>query len=310
MKNVFHKRDIIAIQDFCKDDIIFILDFATKLKHHPQPSLLSGSILGSCFFEPSTRTRLSFEAAMMRLGGTCIGFSDVLTTSSKKGESLADTMRMVAHYTDVIVIRHPLEGSAQHVADMITIPVINAGDGANQHPTQTFLDLFSIRETQGTLENLQIAMVGDLRYGRTVHSLAQALTHFNARLYFISPPMLEMPKEICDELREKGIRFSFHKTLEEVVDKIDILYMTRIQEERFVHKLEFEQTKNAFSLKLQHIQHSKKNLKILHPLPRVTEIDFEVDQSPKAYYIEQAKNGLFVRQALLGLTLGKLGSSL
>ncbi len=306
MKNSFYQRDIIAINDFSKQDILYILDQVKHLKSHPQPSLLQGFILASCFFEPSTRTRLSFEAAMLRLGGQTLGFSDARSISSKKGESLADTMRMVSHYADIIIIRHPLEGSAQHAADTVDVPVINAGDGANQHPTQTFLDLFTIKETQGTLEQLHIACVGDLKYGRTVHSLVQALTYFNARLYLISPAMLELPQEICTLLRERGLKFSFHKTLEEILDRVDILYMTRIQEERFVHKFEFEQTKQALVLKTAHLKNAKRNLKILHPLPRISEIDLELDQSPHAHYFKQAKDALFVREALLGLTLGKL----
>ncbi|MFQ5730098.1 MAG: aspartate carbamoyltransferase, partial [Waddliaceae bacterium] len=225
-------EDIIAISDFTKDEILHILTFAKKLKDQPQPDLLKGKILGSCFFEPSTRTRLSFETAMQRLGGSVVGFADAECTSSTKGETLHDTMKMLENYVDVVVLRHPLEGAAQLAADTIEKPVINAGDGTNQHPTQTFLDLFTIRECQGKLEDLSIAMVGDLKQGRTVHSLAQALIPFRSRLYFVSPASLEMPKSICDELREKGIKFSYHKSLEEIINKLDILYVTRIQEER------------------------------------------------------------------------------
>jgi len=306
MPNSFKKRDIIAIGDFAKEELLHVLEHTRQIKKMAPGKLLEGCILGSCFFEPSTRTRLSFEAAMHRLGGSVIGFSDGQWTSAKKGESLWDSMKMLEHYADVIVLRHPLEGSAQRAAEAVEIPVINAGDGSNQHPTQTFLDLFTILECQGSLDNLSIAMAGDLKNGRTVHSLAQALTFFNPRLYLVSPTILEMPKEICDELREKRIKFSFHKSLEEIMDKIDILYMTRIQEERFSHKFEYEQVKNAFILKTDQLQSVKKNLKILHPLPRVNEIAGEVDQSPHAYYFQQAQNGLFARQALLGLVLGKL----
>lgn len=305
MKRSFQGRHIIAISDFSRDEILHVLNIAEKLKKKSQPTLLKGHILGSCFFEPSTRTRLSFESAMYRLGGSVVGFSDSNSLSIKKGESLHDSMKMMEHYTDVIVLRHPLEGSAQQTAEAVNVPVINAGDGSNQHPTQTFLDLYSIHECQESLENLNIGMVGDLKYGRTVHSLAQALTHFNARLYFISPTTLEMPKEICNELREKGIKFSFHKTFDEIMYKLDILYMTRIQEERFSHTFEYEQIKNAFVLKKQHLKNVKPNLKILHPLPRVNEIDTEVDHTPYAYYFKQAENGLYTRQALLGLVLGK-----
>lgn len=306
MIDTFTQRDVIAINDFSKEEIIYILNHAKELKRHPQPSLLQGSILASCFFEPSTRTRLSFESAMHRLGGGVLGFSDASMTSAKKGERLSDSMKMMEHYADVIVIRHPFEGSAQQAADAVCIPVINAGDGSNQHPTQTLLDLFTIHETQKKLEGLHLAMAGDLKHGRTVHSLAQACTHFPMRLYFISPPLLEMPKEICAELRAKGIKFSFHQTIEEVIEKLDILYMTRIQEERFPNRWEYEQVKNASLLKNEHLSNVKPNFKILHPLPRVDEIDPEIDKTSYACYFEQAKNGLYIRQALLGLVLGKI----
>ncbi|NGX42348.1 MAG: Aspartate carbamoyltransferase catalytic chain [Chlamydiae bacterium] len=304
MANTFEGRDILAISDFTKEEILHILDHANKLKDHPQPNLLKEKILGSCFFEPSTRTRLSFETAMHRLGGSVIGFSDAQYTSATKGETLHDTMKMLEHYADVITIRHSLEGAAQLAADTVDIPVINAGDGTNQHPTQTFLDLFTIQECQGQLENLHIAMVGDLKLGRTVHSLAQALIPFHSRLYFISPPNLEMPKAICNELKEKGVKFSFHKTLEEIVHKLDILYMTRIQQERFLSKKDFAVVENAFILKTELFDGVKENFKILHPLPRVNEIDTRVDSTPHAYYFQQAKNGVYTRQALLGLVLG------
>lgn len=302
----FPKRDVIAISDFSKAEILSILDQAKSLKAHPQPSLLRGSILASCFFEPSTRTRLSFESAMHRLGGSVVGFSDGGMTSVKKKERLSDTMKMMEHYADVIILRHPLEGAAQQAADAVNIPVINAGDGSNQHPTQTLLDLFTIQETQGKIEGLNVALVGDLKHGRTVHSLAQACAHFPLRLYFVAPHLLEMPKEICGELREKGIKFSFHQTLEGIIEKLDILYMTRIQEERFAHRWEYEQVKNTFLLKKDHLKNLKPTCKILHPLPRVDEIDPDVDSSPHAHYFSQAQNGLFVRGALLGLLLGKI----
>jgi len=305
MTFTFSQRDIITVNDFSKTEILHILEHTEKLKNKPQTDLLKGKILGSCFFEPSTRTRLSFEAAMLRLGGSVVGFADANITSTKKGESLADTMKMMENYVDLIVMRHPLEGAAQHAADVVGVPVINAGDGSHQHPTQTFLDLFTIRESQKKLDGLNIALVGDLKYGRTVHSLAQAFIHFNPRFYFISPPLLELPKEICDELREKGIKFSFHKSIEDVIDKLDIMYMTRIQEERFVHKMEYESVKNAFHITLDQLHNVKPNFKILHPLPRINEIDISVDASPYASYFQQAENGLYVRQALLGLVLGE-----
>ncbi len=293
----------IHISDYSKDEILHLLDYALKLKKEPQPSLLKGKILGSCFFEPSTRTRLSFESAMHRLGGSVIGFDDSIQTSSKKGESLQDSMKVLEHYADALVIRHPLEGSAQLAADSVNIPVINAGDGSNQHPTQTFLDLFTIRETQGRLEDLSIALVGDLLHGRTVHSLAQALIPFNCRLFFVSPKSLEMPKAVCDELKEKRVKFSFHQSIEEVIPRLDILYMTRIQQERFASLHDYLSLKDAFILKSNMLNACKENLKILHPLPRVNEIEPAIDQTPHAHYFQQAGNGLYTRQALLALTL-------
>lgn len=306
MPQSFRHRDIIAINEFSKNDILHILEQTDLIKQQPKPQLLQGRILGSCFFEPSTRTRLSFDAAMQRLGGSVIGFSDIQSTSQRKKESLTDTIKMIESYVDVLVIRHPLEGSARLAADKAAIPVINAGDGSHQHPTQTFLDLFTIKECQGRLEGLNIAIAGDLKHGRTAHSLAEALTHFNPRLYLISPSALEMPKEVCEELRNKRIKFSFHHTFEEVVDKLDILYMTRVQEERFLYEMEFEKVKNSLLLKKEHLNNVRENFKILHPLPRVNEVDERIDSTPHAYYFSQAQNGIYVRQALLALLLGEL----
>jgi len=299
----YKKRDIIHIADFSKDEILHLLDAADKLKRAPQPDRLKGKVMGSCFYEPSTRTRLSFESAMHRLGGAVIGFDDADNTSSRKGESFSDSMRMIESYADIAVIRHPLEGSAQLAADSIEIPVINAGDGSNQHPTQTFLDLFTIRETQGRLDQLSIALAGDLKHGRTVHSLAEALIPFDCRLYFVAPESLEMPKPICDQLKESRVKFSFHRSLEEVMPKIDILYMTRIQEERFQDRKEYIQVKKSLHVNVELLDQGQQHLKVLHPLPRVHEIDKKVDQTPQAYYFEQAKNGLYTRQALLALIL-------
>lgn len=306
MNHTFVGRDIIAIEDFNKQEILHIVSTTENMRKNKSWDLLKGLQLGSCFFEPSTRTRLSFESAMQKLGGSVIGFSDKQMTSVSKGESLHDTMKMMENYADAIVIRHPLQGAAQWVADSIGIPVINAGDGSNQHPTQTLVDLFTIYETQGTLENLHVAMVGDLKHGRTVHSLAKAAKHFNMRLYFISPPSLEMPSEICKELRNHQVKFSFHRDFHEVINKLDILYMTRLQEERFSEKADFQGLIKAYTLTPQHLYGAKANMKILHPLPRTGEIEQAVDETPHAYYFQQAHNALFVRQALLGLILGKL----
>ena len=301
MESPLYNKDIVSINDFSKVDILNILESAKELKNNPLPNLLKGKILASCFFEPSTRTRLSFEAAMLKLGGSCLGFSSSDMTSAKKGETLWDTMKMVENYADVIVIRHPLEGAARLAADSVNIPVINAGDGAHQHPSQTFLDLFTIKESQNTLENLHIAMVGDLKYGRTVHSLALSLIPFNVRLYFAAPEALEMPKTLCKELREKGVKFSFHSNFEEILPKLDILYMTRIQHERF----NFEIPENKFILTKRHLNNVKDNFKIMHPLPRNNEIAFDIDKTPYANYFKQAENALYTRQALLKLVLEK-----
>lgn len=306
MNHTFVGRDIIAIEDFNKQEILHIVSTTENMRKNKSWDLLKGLQLGSCFFEPSTRTRLSFESAMQKLGGSVIGFSDKQMTSVSKGESLHDTMKMMENYADAIVIRHPLQGAAQWAADSIGIPVINAGDGSNQHPTQTLVDLFTIYETQETLENLHVAMVGDLKHGRTVHSLAKAAKHFNMRLYFISPPSLEMPSEICKELRNHQVKFSFHRDFHEVINKLDILYMTRLQEERFSEKADFQGLIKAYTLTPQHLYSAKANMKILHPLPRTEEIEQAVDETPHAYYFQQAHNALFVRQALLGLILGKL----
>jgi len=304
-KTHFEGRDIIGIHSFTKDDILNIIALARQLKQDPPSHVLEGCILGNCFYEPSTRTRLSFETAMYRMGGKVVGFSESGNTSASKGESLHDAMKMMEQYADLVVLRHPCEGAAQWAADSIEIPVINAGDGSHQHPTQTLLDLMSILETQGSLEEITIALVGDLCHGRTAHSLAMALAHFNARLYFVSPPALELPRSICNELRERQIKFSFHRTLEEVLSKIDIAYMTRIQRERFVDCIDYERVKNVFTLHANQLHSVRDNLKILHPLPRVNEIHPSVDQSSHAYYFEQAKNGLYIRQAILGLLMGK-----
>lgn len=299
-------KSVISVQDFSKEEILKILAHAKMMKKAPPGPILKGKLMASCFFEPSTRTRLSFEAAMKRLGGEVIGFADPAMTSAKKGESLSDTMRMMGSYADVIVIRHPLEGSARAASTVTTTPVINGGDGANEHPTQTFLDLFTIEECQGTLEGLNIVFVGDLKFGRTVHSLAQALKHFNPRLYFVSPPSLAMPDRICTSLREASIPFSFHRDISEVIGKADICYMTRIQEERFSDKAEYEELKSSFILTPESIQGAKPNLKILHPLPRLTEISTALDNTKEAYYFTQAENGLYVRQALLNMILGEV----
>ncbi len=306
MTTTFKGRDIISISELAKPEILTVLEHAKKLKNKPRPELLRGLTMASCFFEPSTRTRLSFETAMQKLGGHVIGFADPSATSTKKGETLHDTIKMVEGYADIIILRHYLEGAARRAAEVSDKPVINCGDGANQHPTQTLIDLYTIQECQKKLTGLKIALVGDLKYGRTVHSLAEALTHFGARLYFVAPEALAMPSQVTSRLKKQGITFSEHQTIEEVIEGVDIIYMTRIQAERFADPYEYERVKNSFVLTPKILEKSKKNLRVLHPLPRVNEITPAVDALPQAYYFEQATNGVFVRQALLGLVLGKL----
>lgn len=293
------KRSILKIDDLKKEEILHLLALAKKIKQTPPGRILEGKILASCFFEPSTRTRLSFESAMKRLGGDVIGFSEPGSTSTKKGETLHDSMRVIGAYADIIVMRHPQSGSAEEAARATTIPLINAGDGANEHPTQTLIDLFTIKEAQGRLENLNIMLVGDLKYGRAARSLALALRHFGAHLFFVAPCALEMPENVCASLKESGISFSLHQEMEEVIGTADVLYMTRIQEERFLDKREYDKVKNSFRLTPEIIKKGKESLSVLHPLPRVSEISTECDLLPQALYFEQAENGLYVRQALL-----------
>lgn len=267
--------------------------------------MLEGKVIATLFFEPSTRTRLSFETAVNRLGGRVIGFSDAATTSSSKGETLKDTIMMVSNYADLIIMRHYLEGAARYASEISSIPIVNAGDGANQHPSQTMLDLYSIYKTQGTLQNLNITMVGDLKYGRTVHSLLMAMSHFNPTFHFVAPDELKMPEEYKEFCRQKNIPYQEHSDFtEEVINQADILYMTRVQRERFTDLMEYEKVKNVYTLHNQMLDGSKPNLRVLHPLPRVNEISYDVDDNPKAYYFQQAQNGLYARQAIICNVLG------
>ena len=305
MANPLYHKHIISINDLCRDELELVLRTAASLKSQPQPELLKHQVIASCFFEASTRTRLSFETSIHRLGASVVGFSDSSNTSlGKKGETLADTMSVISTYVDAIVIRHPQEGAARLAAQFSgNVPVVNAGDGANQHPTQTLLDLFTIQETQGRLENLNVAMVGDLKYGRTVHSLTQALAKFNGnRFYFIAPDALAMPQYILDMLDEKGIAWSLHSAIEEVMAEVDILYMTRVQKER-LDPSEYANVKAQFVLRAADLTHAQPHLKVLHPLPRIDEITPDVDKTPYAWYFQQAGNGIFARQALLALVL-------
>ena len=282
-----------------------MLKRAAEFEKNPNCNILEGKVVASLFFEPSTRTRLSFETAVNRLGGRVIGFSDARTSSQAKGETLKDTIMMVSNYADLIVMRHYLEGAARYASEISHVPVINAGDGANQHPTQTMLDLYSIYKTQGTLDNLTITMVGDLKYGRTVHSLLEAMRFWNPKFNFVACEELKMPakyKKFCDELGityRESVDFS-----QEIINETDILYMTRVQRERFTDLMEYERTKSLYTLHNAMLADSKPNLRVLHPLPRVTEISQDVDDNPKAYYFQQAKNGLFARQAIICRALG------
>ncbi|MBU0980407.1 MAG: aspartate carbamoyltransferase [Nanoarchaeota archaeon] len=300
----FKGRDIISISDFSKQEILHVLDTAKNFENYRNPSLLKDKMLATLFFEPSTRTRMSFEAAMHFLGGRVIGFSDARLTSISKGESLWDSIRIVEGYSDVIVMRHPFEGSARLAAEAANIPIINGGDGANQHPTQTFLDLFTIYKSKGTIDKLKVGFLGDLKYGRTVHSLARALSLFGAEMYFISPAELRMPSDDIEHLKKEGIVFHEVEDLIGTCPKLDVLYTTRIQKERFPDAADYEKVKGVYRVDNSMLKHVKPELKILHPLPRVDELSPEIDNSPHAVYFEQAANGVPVRAALLALVLG------
>jgi len=305
IENPLYGNDIVSINDLSLDEINLILSTAEKMKTKTSSTLLNGRIVANCFFEPSTRTRLSFETAVLRLGGQTIGFSGDEATSIKKGETLSDTIRVIASYADLIVIRHPNEGAARLAAEVSNKPVINVGDGANQHPTQAMVDLFTIKECQGKLDGLSIALIGDLKYGRTIHSFVQACMRFDIRLFLVSPNLLTLPEPIFDTLKQAGVRFSFHNSIEEVIPKVDILYMTRIQQERFSQS-EYQSIKKHYILTPDMLPNAKSNLKVMHPLPRINEINTGIDKLAQAHYFEQAANGVCVRQALLALLLNKV----
>lgn len=294
------KHNFVTIADLSKEKILYMIKSAQEFEKHPNREILKGKIVATLFFEPSTRTRLSFETAANRLGARVIGFSDAKVTSTTKGETLKDTILMVSNYADVIVMRHYIEGAAQYASEIAPVPIINAGDGAHQHPSQCMLDLYSIYKTQGTLDNLEICLIGDLKYGRTVHSLIMAMRHFNPTFHFIAPKELSMPDEYKLYCRENGIKYIEHTEFnEEIISKADILYMTRVQKERFSDLMEYEKVKNVYILKNDMLKNARENMKILHPLPRVNEIEYEVDTNPHAYYIQQAQNGLYAREAII-----------
>lgn len=299
------KHNFVTIADLSKEKILYMIKLAQEFEKHPNREILKGKVVATLFFEPSTRTRLSFETAANRLGARVIGFSDAKVTSATKGETLKDTILMVSNYADAIVMRHYIEGAAQYASEVAPIPIINAGDGAHQHPSQCMLDLYSIYKTQGTLENLNICLVGDLKYGRTVHSLIMAMRHFNPTFHFIAPKELAMPNEYKIYCKEHNIKYVEHTAFnEKIINEADILYMTRVQKERFSDLMEYEKIKNVYILKNDMLNNARDNMKILHPLPRVNEIEYEVDTNPHAYYIQQAQNGLYAREAIICDVLG------
>ncbi len=300
----FVGRDIISVGDFGREELLFLLDAADRFESETRP-LLAGKVAAALFFEPSTRTRLSFESAMGRLGGCCIGFAEGGVSSQSKGETLADTVRVVEGYGDLILIRHPREGSARLAAEFAGVPVVNCGDGAHQHPTQTFVDLYTMRRECKRLDGLHVVFVGDLRYGRTVHSLVTTLGHFDARLTLVSPSFLRLPKELRRELQEREVDFTEAQKVEPVLADADVIYVTRIQRERFTDPLEFEKAKDAFRIDNTMLHKAQPGVAILHPLPRVNEIPPEVDAHPHAAYFRQAHYGVAVRKAILGLLLGQ-----
>ena len=298
-------NSLVSISDLSEGEMTDLLRKAEYFERHPNHKILDGKVVATLFFEPSTRTRLSFETAVNRLGGRVIGFSDAMSTSTSKGETLKDTIKMVANYVDLIIMRHHLEGAARYASEVTDIPIINAGDGANQHPSQTMLDLYSIHKTQGRLDNLDITLVGDLKYGRTVHSLLMAMPKFAPRFNFVSCEELRMPAPYREFCERKGIAYREHREFTpEVINNSDIIYMTRVQRERFTDIMEYEKVKNLYNLHNSMLDNSRDNLRILHPLPRVNEIARDVDDNPKAYYFEQARNGLFMRQAIICRALG------
>lgn len=299
------KHNFVTIADLSRDDIMYLLQMAQEFEKHPNRELLKGKVVATLFYEPSTRTRLSFETAANRLGARVIGFSDAKASSVAKGETLKDTILMVSSYADIIAMRHYIEGAAQYASEVAPVPIVNAGDGAHMHPSQCLLDLYSIYKTQGTLDNLNIYLVGDLKYGRTVHSLIMAMRHFNPTFHFIAPPELAMPEEYKIYCRKHNIKFEEHTEFtDDVISQADILYMTRVQKERFSDLMEYERVKNVYILRNAMLHNVRPNMRIMHPLPRVNEIAYDVDSNPHAYYIQQARNGLYAREAIYAYCLG------
>ena len=299
------KHNFVTIADLSRDDIMYLLQMAQEFEKHPNRELLKGKVVATLFYEPSTRTRLSFETAANRLGARVIGFSDAKASSVAKGETLKDTILMVSNYADIIAMRHYIEGAAQYASEVAPVPIVNAGDGAHMHPSQCLLDLYSIFKTQGTLDNLNIYLVGDLKYGRTVHSLIMAMRHFNPTFHFIAPPELAMPEEYKIYCCKHNIKFEEHTEFtDDVISQADILYMTRVQKERFSDLMEYERVKDVYILRNAMLHNVRPNMRIMHPLPRVNEIAYDVDNNPHAYYIQQARNGLYAREAIYAYCLG------
>ncbi len=297
-------KNLISIQDFSKEELLHILEVAKEFEANREQNFLAGKVIACLFFEPSTRTRLSFEAAVNRLGARVIGFPDSRNTSVAKGETLEDTIHIVSNYVDMIVMRHPMAGAADIAAKISPVPVVNAGDGANQHPTQTLLDMYSILKTQGRLENLKINMVGDLKYGRTIHSLVEAMYYFNPTFVFTAPEELQIPKKYLEFLDSKGVKYEFAEKIEDHLNDCDILYMTRVQQERFPDIDEYNKVKDFYKLTADMLGNVKPGMKIMHPLPRIGEIALDVDETPYAYYFQQAGNGMYVRMAIISYLLG------
>ena len=299
------KHNFVNIKTLNRAELLHLIEMAHEFEKHPNRELLKGKVIATLFYEPSTRTRLSFETAANRLGAKVIGFTDAKASSVSKGETLKDTILMVSNYADAIAMRHYIEGAAQYASEIAPVPIINAGDGAHQHPSLCLLDLYTIYQTQGTLDNLNIFLVGDLKYGRTVHSLIMAMRHFNPTFHFIAPKELAMPLEYKTYCKEHNIKYVEHEDFTpEIIADADILYMTRVQKERFSDLMEYEHVKNVYILRRDMLSMARENMRILHPLPRVNEIAYDVDNDPHAYYIQQAKNGLYAREAIFCHCLG------
>ena len=305
----FYGQHILAVAQFTQTDLVYVFSVAEEMRTMVERvgtfDLLKGKILANVFYEPSTRTSSSFTAAMERLGGSVIPISEVKFSSVAKGESLIDTVRTLQCYSDVIVLRHPETGAAATAARYLRKPLINAGDGTGEHPTQALLDLFTIQEELGRLEGLTVTLLGDLKYGRTVHSLARLLRLYGARLNYVAPEILRMPQAVIDELNQAGVEQHEYAGLNEVLGQTDVLYVTRVQKERFENPQDYESVKDAYVITPKILERAKSHMVLMHPLPRVNEISVEVDDDPRAAYFRQMEYGLYVRMALLAMVLGK-----